>query len=119
MARLNEWAAEFAIVIPSTVTLYGSEETLCRQDQREHKHNRTFDSNRLKFPTILRGVRSEAMMRQSVTRESPVSINVNVFSVPVGILVLRQSPVHHGVPGDVVAPVGVDEKLQPDVVETR
>ena len=56
------------------------------------------------------------MMRQSVTRESPVSINVNVFSVPVGILVLRQSPVHHGVPGDVVAPVGVDEKLQPDVV---
>ena len=119
MARLNEWAAEFAIVIPSTVTLYGSEETLCRQDQREHKHNRTFDSNRLKFPIILRGVRSEAMMRQSVTRESPVPINVNVLpDLPV-VLLLRQSPVHHGVPGDVVAPVGVDEKLQPDVVETR
>ena len=119
MARLNAWAAEFAIVIPSTVTLYGSEETLCRQHQRKHKHNRTFDSNRLKFPTILRGVRSEAMMRQSVTRESPVSINVNVFSVPVGILVLRQSPVHHGVPGDVVAPVCVESEGQPDVVETR
>ena len=58
-------------------------------------------------------------MRQSVPGESAVSIYVDVLSVSGKILVLGESAVHHGVPRDVVAPVGVDEKLQPDVVETR
>ena len=57
-------------------------------------------------------------MRQSVPGESAVSIYVDVLSVSGKILVLGESAVHHGVPWNVVAPVGVDEKLQPDVVET-
>ena len=55
-------------------------------------------------------------MRYSVTRQSAVSIYVDVLSVPGDILVLGESAVHHGVPGYVVAPFGVDKELQPDVV---
>ena len=58
-------------------------------------------------------------MRQSVTRESAVSIYVDVLSVSGKILVLGESPVHHGVPRDVVALVGLDQEVQPDIVEAR
>ena len=58
-------------------------------------------------------------MRYSVTRQSAVSVDVDVLSVPGDILVLGECPVHHGVPGYVIAPVGVDKELQPDVVQAR
>ena len=51
------------------------------------------------------------MMRQSVPGESAVSIYVDVLSVSGKILVLGESAVHHGVPRNVVAPVGVDIKF--------
>ena len=50
-------------------------------------------------------------MRYSVTRQSAVSVDVDVLSVPEDILVLGESAVHHGVPRNVVAPVGVDIKF--------
>ena len=59
------------------------------------------------------------MMRQSVTRESAVSIYVDVLSVSGKILVLGESPVHHGVPRDVVALVSLDQEVQPDIMESR
>ena len=57
-----------------------------------------------------------AVMRQSVSRESPVPVDVDVLPDLLAILVLGEGPVHDGVPWDVVAPVGVDEEGQPDVV---
>ena len=58
-------------------------------------------------------------MREFVSRQSPVTVDVNVLSITGQILVLGESPVHHGVPGDVVALVGVYEELQPDIMKTR
>ena len=56
-------------------------------------------------------------MRQSVPGESAVSIYVDVLSVSGDILVLGECPVHHGVPGYVIAPVGVDKEFQADIME--
>ena len=53
-------------------------------------------------------------MRQTVSRECSVPVDTDVLTG--FFLVLGEGPVHHGVPGDVVAPVGVDEEVQPDVV---
>ena len=36
-----------------------------------------------------------------------------------GALCLGESPVHHGVARDVVALVGLDQEVQPDIVEPR
>ena len=56
------------------------------------------------------------MVRQFVSRQGPVTEDPDVLTVLVDVLILGESPVHHGLPRDVVAPVGVDEVLQPNVV---
>ena len=71
----------------------------------------TFYPDRREFVVILRGAGREVEVRDPVPRQGPVSIYVDVHSVPVDILVLGESAVHHRVPRDVVAPVGVDIKF--------
>ena len=56
------------------------------------------------------------MVRQFVSRQSSVTIDLDVLTVLRNVLVLGESPVDHGLPRDVVTPVGVDEVLQSDIV---
>ena len=46
-------------------------------------------------------------------------VDVDVLALIAVLRVLGESPVHHGLSGDVVAPVGLNEILQSDIVETR
>ena len=55
---------------------------------------------------------------QPVPRESPVPEDANIVAVKPG-LVVAHGPVHHGLPRDVVAPVGLDQEVQSDIVEAR
>ena len=59
------------------------------------------------------------MVRQFVSRECPVTKDLDVLTVLVDVLILGESSVHHGIPRDVVAPVGVDEVLQSNIMEAR
>ena len=55
---------------------------------------------------------------QFVPGESPVAEDENIVAVTVGLVVVH-GPVHHGLPRDVVAPVGVQPEGGPDIVEAR
>ena len=56
------------------------------------------------------------MVRQFVSRQSPVTVDLDVLTILVDVLILGESPVHHGLPRDVVAPVGVEPEGGPDIV---
>ena len=55
---------------------------------------------------------------QFVPRQSPVAEDANIVAVTPGLVVVH-GPVHHGLPRDVVAPVGVKSEGDPDIVEPR
>ena len=55
---------------------------------------------------------------QFVSRQSPVAEDVNIVAVTPDLVVVH-GPVHHGLPRDVVAPVGVEPEGGPDIVEPR
>ena len=44
---------------------------------------------------------------------------MDVLTIPLLVLILGEGPVHHGLPRDVVALVGLDLEVQPDIVEPR
>ena len=55
-------------------------------------------------------------VRNFVPRQSTVTVDVDVLAIPLQLLVLGESPVHHGLPGDVVALVGLDQEVQSDIM---
>ena len=59
------------------------------------------------------------MVRYFVPRQSSVAVDMNVLPIPFLILILGESSEHHGIPGYVVALVGLDLEVQPDIVEPR
>ena len=83
-----EWAAELAIVIPVTVTLYGSDNKLQFYLKKWNIFQLTFNFDWFEFPEILwRSVRG-AVVRQFVPWQSPVAVDVDVLSIKAVIRVL-------------------------------
>ena len=56
------------------------------------------------------------MVRQFVSRQGPVTEDLDVLTVLLDVLILGERPVHHGLPRDVVAPVGVEPEGCPHIV---
>ena len=79
----------------------------------------TFDPDGVEFPEIFRRAIRVLMVRYFVPGQSSVAVDMDVLPIPFLILILGESPEHHGIPGYVVALVGLDQEVQPDIVEAR
>ena len=72
----------------------------------------------MEFIMVFWWVWSVVKVRNLVPGESPMTVDMNVLPVVIVLLLLRESPVHHGIPGDVIASVGVDKEIQADIMES-